>query len=290
MSELLKDSEDFISFIHPKTQRLLFIRNWLSERNIESSVISLENKNHIFIRFPQNQYNPTFKIKTVIAHYDRVAESEGANDNSFAVFTLMNWALKLSKSKTTHNIRLILTDGEEAANGLNSQGAFHLAGFLQKIGIAQDEVYVFDCMGRGNIPVLCDTKLPFEASPVFKKSVKKLEEKTMRLLKSASSDCLTLPASYSDNAGFIARGIPAVTITMLPSDEIEAYMKLLMKTKIKKVEDLNQPRFRKDYETLYPKTWRLINSENDKKETLTAESQGIFEKILENLATLKTVS
>ena len=63
-----------------------------------------------------------------------------------------------------------------------------------------------------------------------------------------------------------------------------------MKTKIKKVEDLNQPRFRKDYETLYPKTWRLINSENDKKETLTAESQGIFEKILENLATLKTLS
>jgi len=290
MSDLLKDSSDFISFIHPKTNRLLFIRNWLSDHGIENSIIPLQDKNHIFIRFPQNQYDATFRIKTVIAHYDRVPDTEGANDNSFAVFTLLHWAEKLLKYPKAHNIRLILTDGEEAENGLNDQGAFHLAGLLQKLGIAQDDVFVFDCMGRGNVPVLCETKLPFEASPVFKNNMKKLEEKAYRLLEQASSNRLKLPFSYSDNAGFIARGIPAVTVTMLPSGEAENYMTLLMKTKVKKVEDLNQPQFRKLYESLYPETWLLINSQKDQKETLTEESQGIFEKILKNLAGLRTLS
>ena len=35
---------------------------------------------------------------------------------------------------------------------------------------------------------------------------------------------MILPTSFSDNAGFIANGIPAVLITMLPKDEVANYM------------------------------------------------------------------
>jgi len=290
MGALLKDSKAFSLFIKPETDRNLFIQNWLTGNNINFTEIKLQEKKHILIRFPQPQYNPMFKIKTVIAHYDRVSDTEGANDNSFAVFVLMNWAKKLSQSSYAHNIRIIFTDGEESEKGLNSQGAFHLAGLLQKLNITKDEVFVFDCMGRGNIPVLCDINVPSGASESFKKEYAKLEGEATKLMDKSTAHWLTLPTSYSDNAGFIARGIPAVTITMLPSKEAENYLSLLLKTKAKSIEELNRMNFNADEKKLYPETWNLINSSQDKKETLTDESQGIFEKILENLAALRTMS
>ncbi len=268
----------FKEFIAPDCDRATFIQNYLKSAGLEAPVLQMEGKNHIYVKFPQAQYNPTFRIKTVIAHYDRFPGSPGANDNSAAVFCLMEWAAKLAKSavvstsSTTaqfHNIRLIFTDGEElgAAGGVAEQGAFPLAQVFRRLGITNDDIFVFDCMGRGDVPVLTQTVLPHKTPAGFVKSFTALEQRAAALLQaSAKGRWFSLPCNYSDNASFIANGIPAVAITMLPSAEVTAATRGQI-----------------------PETWQLLHTAGDNLASLNPQSFEIFHSILNNLAALKTL-
>lgn len=286
---MIKNNPDFLYFLSNDCNRLQFIRDYLTLRGLETSVFQTEEKNHIFVRFPPKQYDPSFRMKTIVAHYDKVAGSQGANDNSFTVFFLMLWALELSKTEQCHNIRLIFTDGEESEKGIKSQGAFALASWFKKLQLDKGDVFVFDCMGRGNIPVLSQTSLKGNIHKSFSTSFHKLEERCAKLLASSTNKWVSLPTAYSDNAGFLAQGISAVTITMLPSRETENYMKLLMKTKTKNYFELFKDKYKEDLKELFPPTWFLINSPRDTAETLTEESETIFRKILDNLAAARTL-
>lgn len=259
----------FQDFIAPDCDRAAFIQNYLKSAGLEAPILQMEGKNHIYVKFPQSQYNPTFRIKTVIAHYDRIGI--GANDNSAAVFCLMQWATQLSRlaSPLFHNIRLIFTDGEElgAAGGVAEQGAFPLAQVFRRLGITNDDIFVFDCMGRGDVPILTQTILPPKAPARFVKDFSALEQRAASLLQvSANGRWFCLPCNYSDNASFIANGIPAVAITMLPSLEVSAATR---------------------GET--PLTWQLLHTAGDNFASLTPQSFEIFHNILNNLTALKTL-
>ena len=262
----------FKDFIAPDCDRTAFIQNYLKAAGLEAPILQMEGKNHIYVKFPQSQYNPTFRIKTVIAHYDRFPGSPGANDNSAAVFCLLEWAAQLARlaSPAFHNIRLIFTDGEElgTAGGVAEQGAFPLAQVFRRLGITNDDIYVFDCMGRGDVPVLTQTILPPKAPVKFIKQFSALEQRAAVLLQqSANGRWFSLPCNYSDNASFIANGIPAVAITMLPSAEVTAAT-----------------------QGTSPQTWQLLHTPDDNLESLTPQSFEIFHNILNNLATLKTLA
>ncbi|MBR4489562.1 M28 family peptidase, partial [bacterium] len=166
-----------------------------------------------------------FKIKTIISHYDRVQGSPGANDNSFANFAIADFAAELFNSGKVHNVRIFFTDGEElGAEGVSSQGAFALADLFRKLGITNDDVYVFDACGRGDVAILARAGLDSKITGAFKKKFLDLYERTQNLLKiAATNSWMTLPVPYSDNAGFLACGIPAVAITFLPKEEVSFY-------------------------------------------------------------------
>ena len=264
----------FEEFIASDCNRTAFIQKQLNAAGLDAPVLQMEGKNHIYVKFPQSQYNSMFKIKTVIAHYDRFPGSPGANDNSAAVFCLMQWAAALVKRYASlpggfHNIRLIFTDGEElGSKGVSEQGAFPLAQVFKRLGIINDDIYVFDCMGRGDVPVLTQTLLPQRASRHFKQAFTSLEDRAAALLQaSAGGHWFCLPCNYSDNASFIANGIPAVAITMLPSQEISEVL-----------------------QGQKPETWRRFHTLDDNLESLEPHSFEIFYNILNNLAELKTLS
>ena len=260
----------FKDFIAPDCDRAAFIQNYLNQAGLEAPVLQMEGKNHIYVKFPQTQYNPMFRIKTVIAHYDRIGI--GANDNSAAVFCLMEWAAQIAKitGGQFHNIRLIFTDGEElgAAGGVSQQGAFPLAQVFRRLGITNDDIFVFDCMGRGDVPILTQTILPHKAPSKFVKQFAALEQRAATLLQSsANGRWFNLPCNYSDNASFIANGIPAVAITMLPSTEVSAAV-----------------------QGLQPQTWQLLHTLDDNLASLTPQSFEIFYNILNNLAAMKSLA
>ena len=258
-------SKDFLDFIKPDCNRLNFIQNFLKQNDVETAVIPLDGKKHIYVKFPQNQYNPLFNIKTVVAHYDRFENSPGANDNSAAVYMLMLWAVKLSSQYDFHNVRLIFTDGEEACpDGITSQGAFAIASLFKKLDI-KDDIFVFDCMGCGDVPVLCENKISQKAGNAFIKKLTALENKAQRIIRIAGNGkWFCLPCNYSDNASFIAQGIPAVAITVLPSSEVSDVLK-------------NQT----------PKTWKNLHTKNDNIENLWESSFSLSMKIFDLLAQQK---
>ena len=211
-------SEDFKKFISPDIDRKEVLCKVLEKKSIDYSIIPLDGKQHIYINFPKSDYNPTFKIKTLLVHYDRFGTSPGANDNSAAVFQLIDWIEH--QNIYQHNMRIIFTDGEELS-GLPSgksnliQGSFALAELFKRLKLTSDDVYVLDCTGRGDVLVVSTAGKDIETSYSFKKKFDALYEKAIELAKTTAQESwITAPVPYGDNAGFIANGIPAVFIIL----------------------------------------------------------------------------
>ena len=259
----------FSDFIDLNCDRCAFIQKYLNGFGIDAPVIPMEGNNHIYVKFPMSQYSGNYKVKTVIAHYDRVPNTPGANDNSASVFSLMEWAVRLFKSGAVHNVRLIFSDGEELGElGVKSQGAYSLAALFRKLNITNDDILVFDCMGRGNIPILTQTVLPKGLSHDFVDRFCELEKRVQLLMKSVCGDkWYSLPCNYSDNAGFIANGIPAVAITMLPESEIVDVARGLM-----------------------PRTWALNHTMEDNLLSLDNEAFEITGRLLDKLGSILTLN
>lgn len=298
--------DDYKRFLQPFTNRRDFIVEWLGAHGVKSVVMPIDGHEHIYVVFPKECYSPVFKIKTVIAHYDIFNGSPGANDNSSSVFAMMNWAVRLLKDGGQHNVRLVFTDGEEivsgaggnvcagAKSGVFSQGAFGLANVFKRLNITDDDVYVFDCVGRGTVPVVAKNVLSKKVPEKFKKKFFALKEQTELVLRSASGGkFVTLPVSYSDNAGFLANGIAAVCVTMLPVEEANKYMYDLMRfppledfVMNHKVADGVQ---KNELENMLPETWKKLHTRDDNFESLSEESFVLMEKILDCIAALKTI-
>lgn len=294
----VNESESFLYFTSAQCNRRDFITEYLERRGVKTVVMPIDGKEHIYVVFPQEMYNPMFRIKTVIAHYDRFEGSPGANDNSSSVFCLMDFAERLMSFEGQHNIRMIFTDGEELTDvheGVSKQGAFALASVFRRLGITGEDVYVFDCVGRGNVPVMSDGTITKAAPESLKRNFVNLKEKTANLLKdSAGGKFLRLPVAYSDNAGFLAAGIPAVAVTMLPDGEAEQYMLNLLKNPALHQFVVNRTissnSTKEELTALLPETWRLFHTSGDCASSLTPESFIITAKILDKLARLKTIA
>ena len=213
-------------------------------------------------------------------------EYEDANDNSIAVFLAMEWACRLNKITDFHNVRLIFTDGEELAEqGVTSQGAYSLASVFKRLKITNDDVYVFDCVGRGTVPIISDCIIPNSATKLFQEKYYSLKNRTHTLLQSVCENVYFLPVSYSDNGGFLACGIPAVAITFLPTEEATLYIENLKQNPELKEYVMNKKnKESKNLESMLPHTWKLFHTPNDNFDSLTEESFYLMEKILNSLA------
>ena len=167
----------FQRFIHPDCDRRQFILKMLADFTVPAVPLSLEGAHHILVRFPAAAYNPQYKMKTVLAHYDRVDTSPGANDNSAAVFQIIHWARRLLRFPGAHNVQIIFSDGEEmgGSEGVSEQGAFGIATKFRSLGLTQQDVYAFDCCGRGDFVVLSQAGKG-KGSPAFQRQFNSLVE------------------------------------------------------------------------------------------------------------------
>ena len=148
----------FSAFLEPAADRRAFITARLAAQGIPYRTVTLQDKTHIVITYRQSAYNPRFKMKTLIAHYDRAAGTQGANDNSAACIQLLLFAQTLLQKRDPHNIRIIFTDGEEAgADGIKNQGAYRLGQGLRALSMQQDDIFVFDMCGSGDTLILSES-------------------------------------------------------------------------------------------------------------------------------------
>ena len=286
-------------FLDPQCNRAEFIQKYLLDLGLKSTAVVLEGRSHIYVDLPKDCYDSKYKIKTLVAHYDRVHKSPGANDNSSGVFALLNAAKYFTENHGIYNIRMIFTDAEEEGRfGVTSQGAFALAKKFKDLGTMDGEVFVFDCVGRGDVPVLCALELPSNAEPNLKRNYVMLQNQIRGILSSySSSSPVEVPASFSDNAGFLANGIAACAITMLPRDEVSNYMSNLsripglaesvMNRRLEDVPDKIAPEYK--LRESIPLTWRYFHTCYDTETTLTPVSFSIIQKVIIDIARINFI-
>ena len=309
----------FNAFLEPAADRRAFITERLAAQAIPYRTVTLQDKTHIVITYRQSAYNPRFKMKTLIAHYDRAAGTQGANDNSAACIQLLLFAQTLLHKRDAHNIRIIFTDGEEAgADGIKNQGAYRLGQGLRALSMQQDDIFVFDMCGSGDTLILSE-------SGIYGRDTRKtaaLSALHRRCRIYADAACrgrwLSLPTAYSDNAGLISAGLTAQVITVLPRAEAELLMRYMPHSagtplsgnvhsagchrsaaaEISANESAAQALQRciitnahvppdSPLAAVIPQTWQRMHTPQDSLETLTPQAFILVDKMLRYLAGVK---
>lgn len=277
----------FPYFIAGKVDRYKTLIQTIEKLGLYSTVISVSGNKHIFI-FPPNHkksrpgggfpfmgQNPIM----LVAHYDRVAGSLGANDNSIAVFHLLKAAM-LMASQYIDNWIIVFTDKEELASGesLDSQGSFTLAQKLKSWGYEKARIFNFDACGTGDtfiFSTLTDLILGNNGNPGIVKVKDELQKLRSHVLQVASflrlEKMLLAPAPFCDDVGFLRAGFAVQTITLLPTEEAAQFEDVLRKNP-----DFPRLLISGEIKTspdrrFLPATWKNINTPADTPDRLTPQ-------------------
>jgi hypothetical protein len=275
----------FKDFIALETDRYALLTSLLDALSVHYSVVTIAGNRHFFV-CPESLAGGFLGFPLagqtsiiLVAHYDRVPGSPGANDNSAAVFELIEAALKLREEPSRHWL-IIFTDKEEIlrGEGIRDQGSYTLAKGLRDAGFSAAQVFIFDACGTGDTLIISKTAdhlMKYEAGPGITRTkhlVQQLRTKALETARCLDMDrVLLVPTPFSDDAGFFRAGIAAQTITMLPAEEAAALGSLLR----------NKPDFadallcREVHDThdtlLIPETWRYLNGPQDSYLRLTPQ-------------------
>jgi len=276
----------FFDFIAPDADRYQVLVETAESLELNFTVVVIEGKRHVFVYPPAYRQNigagnifPFRGQRPVIlcAHYDRVEGSQGANDNSAAVFQLLKTALRLGKNGTDYWI-IIFTDKEELRNGesVREQGSFSLAEKLRDWGLGDAQVYIFDACGTGDTLIISKTTdylLKNSEGKVIYRARQQISDLRKRALDAVHYLCLNntlmLPTPFSDDAGFLKAGIPAQTITMLPNPEAGPFASFLRKRPDFGELIINGGAQAGPDRLQIPETWRCLNSTADSYVRLT---------------------
>jgi hypothetical protein len=268
----------FREFIAPNADRFTILKELAEEAGLESSIVSIADNRHFFVAPPHpEQEFPRSRLTILTAHYDRSSGSPGANDNSAAVFILIETAAKMTKEKI-NNWLIIFTDKEELENGegIQDQGAYTLAAGLKNLGLGNSRVYNFDACGTGDTLIISTTAeylSKIGMTPGSEKvlaSVKELKDKALETARHLGMINVKLaPTPFSDDAGFLRMGIAAQTITVLPSDEYKLLVPVVRRNPDFAKILISQSFRNADNSKQVPETWRCLNSPRDSYARLT---------------------
>jgi hypothetical protein len=286
----------YFDFISPDADRYAILLERINTLKLNSAAIDVAGNRHIFV-FPPGQKSlrqaggvfPFNKLSPYLfsAHYDRVPGSPGANDNSIAVFHLLNTAAVLAKRGIDKWI-IVFTDKEELSAGesLENLGSFSMGEKLKSWGLEKAKIYNFDACGSGGVFIFSTTTdLILKANShtsgqdnirpnirKISKNIASLRDYALVTAQQLRLDRVLLaPTPFSDDVGFLRAGLAAQTVTMLPINEADQYEALL--------------RSRPDFGTLIisgeikkpaeyrhlPETWRSLNNAQDIPSRLTPQ-------------------
>jgi hypothetical protein len=289
----LSPYDRFFDFISPKADRYRVLLEQIERDKLNSTVVPVAGNRHILI-FPQGQKSVRdsggFPFKgtslfMLVAHYDRVDGSPGANDNSIAVFHLLRAATLLAKKGHGRWI-IVFTDKEEltAGEGFEDLGSFTLAEKMKSWGLEKAKIFNFDACGAGNTFILSTTTDLIVKSNEhpnvrkLKKNIIALRDhalETAHLLK--MNKVLLAPTPFCDDIGFLKAGLAAQTVTMLTEEEARQYESLLRArpnfADLLISGEINKPAERR----FLPETWRILNRPTDDHSRLTPE---FFEQVV----------
>jgi len=290
----------FFDFIADNADRYSILIEHTEKLKLNTTVINIEGNRHIFI-FPAGQKSLRTSDGIIsfaggnpyllCAHYDRVAGSPGANDNSIAVFHLLKAAVSLGQNGINNWI-IVFTDKEELTPGekLEDQGSFTLAKKMKSWGLGKAKIFNFDSCGAGDVFIIStttDQMLKDSGRPNLSRIrnvILKLRDHALVTANRLRMEKVLLaPTPFSDDVGFLRAGLASQTITILPAAEAEKYEATLRsRTDFADIiisGKINAP----DEKRRLPETWRNINNASDTPSRLTPQ---FFEQVVRFMAEL----
>jgi len=296
----------YFDFISEDADRYAILIECINKLNLNPSVIDVAGNRHIFI-FPPGQKSlrssggifPFNKLSPYLfcAHYDRVPGSPGANDNSIAVFHLLNTASILAKRGIDKWI-IVFTDKEElkAGESIENIGSFSMGEKLKSWGLEKAKIYNFDACGSGDVFIFSTTadiilktndnaegKSDGKADGQFgaqeRSNIRKVSKNIASLRDHALVTAqqlqlkrvLLAPTPFSDDIGFLRAGLAAQTVTMLPDNEASQYEALLRsRPDFGNLIISGEVKKPAEYRHL-PETWRSLNNARDTPSRLTPQ-------------------
>lgn len=293
--------EDIAQFCRNNCNRYEFLIHWLSREEISHSVIPTGSARHILIRLDKiRPYLKRYYVKTLVAHYDRVDGTPGANDNSAAVIQLLYSIEKLKNLKFAHNVQILLTDKEELMPGesLVNQGAYQLAYLFREKKINNCIFFVFDMCGIGDTLISGKAGLQLLRNK-FNKEIrfKKMYEDMLHFSNSLADlflsfrtgEYFNLNSLFSDDLGFLLNRYPALQISVLPySDALKAKNNLFRISEEKWSEILEKGLLSEEYRNfikpLLPRSWNANHKSSDSIESLTDSAFDLIDEFILELA------
>ena len=283
----------FSEFIMPGSNRFFILDRVLKEARLSYSTLEIQGARHFVVTpsLPQEKEPKQAPPVILTAHYDRYEGSPGANDNSAAVFLLIETALRLKKSGE-RNWRIIFTDKEELKPGesILDQGAYSLAQGLKKANMRNARFFCFDVCGTGDT-ILISTTLDYLISregggEKILASIKKLRDMALNAAgRQGISRVYLVPAPFSDDAGFFQAGLAAQAITVLPYSEFDLLASELRKSSKFAELIINRDKRKNRSIKAIPETWQILNSGSDNQSRLTPEHYHIITGFAEALCT-----
>lgn len=266
----------FASFCDPASDRLAVLLQVLRGALIPFDLIATGPWRHVQVRFDLPTV-PQAGEKVLVAHYDRVEGTPGANDNGASVLALIDY---LRKPRKGAPLRVVFTDGEELAPGAPaaSQGAYALARHWGPIpGLFP---VVFDMTGLGDTVVLGHLgeqlvrRVRTGASPTALDAYAQRRWAAKRFLATCGAgDTLEVNTPFSDDLGLYLAGIPAVQVSFLPRKEALAYRRVRAEP----------GEFSGGPPGALPPAWRAMHGPDDTPDTLWPESRRLMAQILDKL-------
>lgn len=220
---------------------------------------------HFHLSFPSPKQRPL----VLVAHYDSVPGTPGANDNAASVFHLLRLAERFVPGEC--HLHILFTDKEELTSRqtCRDQGIYHLGPQLEEAGLLRGFFMVLDMTGIGDIPVLgCGTETSLKSRGLtlaagMADAWRQNRLRAQRLLGALDSrGIMELPTSFSDDLGLLALGIPAVQLSLLP------WKQALECRKTGKV---------------HPPAWAAMHTPADTPDTLDKEGWLIMNRLLDLL-------
>ncbi|MDR0377231.1 MAG: M28 family peptidase [Spirochaetaceae bacterium] len=269
----------FREFIAPGADRLGVLTSLLDNIHLPYQTADIAGNRHVLV-FPSTAGAGSPPKSVLVAHYDRTAGSPGANDNSAAVFILMETAMRLHRQENETWL-VIFTDKEELSGdeGIREQGSYTLAKFLRTAGLGGNRFYIFDACGAGDtliISTTADRLMKDEKGIGVSRARRQVQLLRRRALEASRrlimEKVLLAPTPFSDDAGFLRAGIAAQTITALPA--VEAARLAALRHRNGFAEALINREAAPGFRRFIPETWRTLNSPADSILRLTPQNFG----------------
>jgi len=255
----------FRLFCAPEADRLRVLAQVLHGAALPFELVKTGSFRHVQVRGSLPPV-PRPGEKVLIAHYDRVPGSPGANDNGASVLALVDYLRRPHKTP----LRVVFTDGEELGPGGQAadQGAYALARHWGPVAglfpVVLDMTGIGDTVVLGHLGEELIRRTRPGARPTDLDDYARTRLAARRWLATCGAgDAVEVNTPFSDDLGLFLAGIPAVQLSLLPRKEALAYRR----------------------DGVVPSAWAPMHTAADGPDTLWPTSREILAELLEKLET-----